>query len=95
MMQDIEPQDHVIVPAPSVDWLNQRELAELFGFSERTASIWAREGRFKAYEHGCPVAGRRKYSSACCLSTWHAASRPPWNRRNLMSQVERPRKALD
>lgn len=63
MAQLVEPpDDDSIELLPEHDWLTQRELAALLCCSERTASIWAREGRFQCYLHGCPVAGRRKYS---------------------------------
>lgn len=68
MAQILEAQQNrVVIPDPCSDWLNQRELAELLGCSERTASIWAGQGRFRRYEHGSPVAGRRKYSKRLVL----------------------------
>jgi predicted site-specific integrase-resolvase len=51
-------------PLPICDWLNQRELAQLLGVTERTASVWARRGHFRIYEHGVRGCGRRKYSRA-------------------------------
>lgn len=52
------------LPPPSTDWLTQRQLAELLGISERTASVWASTGRLAVYEHGVPAGGRRQYSRA-------------------------------
>lgn len=68
MMQIVEPHENrVVVPEPCSDWLTQRQLAELIGCSERTACVWAGQGRFRRYEHGSPVAGRRKYSRRLVL----------------------------
>ena len=50
------------VPPPNGDWICQRDLAELLGVSERTASIWAKAGRLRRFEHGFEDCGRRKYS---------------------------------
>ena len=50
------------VPDPAGDWISQRGLAALLGVSERTASLWARAGRLKCYEHGVPNSARRRYS---------------------------------
>jgi len=52
----------VDVPVPSRDWICQRELAELFGVSQRTASAWSKAGRLRQYEHRFENCGRRKYS---------------------------------
>ena len=49
-------------PDPSVDWIEQRELAEMVGVSPKTACCWAKEGRLAVFEHGFPHCGRRKYS---------------------------------
>ena len=50
------------MPPPSSDWICQRDLAKLFGIVERTATIWAKAGRLRQYEHGIDNCGRRKYS---------------------------------
>lgn len=55
-----EPQDGY--PDPTTDWIDQRELADLFGICEKTACCWAKEGRLVEFEHGFPQCGRRKYS---------------------------------
>ena len=47
-------------PTPSEDWICQREVAHLFGISERTASVRAQAGQFRRYLHGVPGAGRKK-----------------------------------
>ena len=57
--------DHI--PEPRGDWINQRELADLIGVSQRTASIWAKQGRLKRYEHGSAAGGQRKYSRRLLL----------------------------
>lgn len=44
------------------DWLTQQELARMLRISERTASVWARQGRLRLFEHGVANAGRRRYS---------------------------------
>lgn len=49
-------------PAPSKDWICQREVAHLLGISERTASVWASEGRLSRFCHRVPGVGRRQYS---------------------------------
>ena len=68
MAQILEAQQNrVVIPDPCSDWLNQRELAELIGCSERTASIRAGQGLLKRYEHGSPLGGRRKYSRRLVL----------------------------
>ena len=54
----------VNIPAPNSDWMCQRELAELFGVSPRTASAWSKAGRLRQYEHRFENCGRRKYSRA-------------------------------
>ena len=46
-----EPQD-VTCPVAAEDWIPQKEVARLLGVSERTASVWARAGRLRRYEHG-------------------------------------------
>ena len=51
-------------PFSAGDWLSQRELAEILGVSQRTASLWATAGRLQRYEHGFPNCGHRKYSKA-------------------------------
>src|SRR3954464_11718572 len=50
------------VPDPACDWISQRGLAALLGVSERTASLWARAGRLRCYEHGVENNARRPYS---------------------------------
>ncbi|WZO96112.1 hypothetical protein EP7_003094 [Isosphaeraceae bacterium EP7] len=50
------------IPDPRTDAICQREVAALFGVSERTASLQARAGRLRSYENGIPNCGRRKYS---------------------------------
>src|SRR3954447_24396744 len=50
------------VPDPASDWISQRGLAALLGVSERTASLWARAGRLRCYEHGVENCARRPYS---------------------------------
>ena len=52
------------LPIPSADWIYQRDLAQILGFSEHTASVWAVDGRLRRFEHGVPNCGRRKYSLA-------------------------------
>lgn len=49
-------------PDPAGDWLDQGALARVLGISPRTASIWARQGRLRLYEHGVLNCGRRRYS---------------------------------
>jgi hypothetical protein len=52
----------IVRPAPSKDWICQRELARLLGISERTASIRAQQGKLDRYRHGVPGMGRKAYS---------------------------------
>ena len=59
-MNDKEATMMEVVPAK--DWITQRAIAEILGVSQRTASVWASNGRFRHYEHGCENCGRRKYS---------------------------------
>lgn len=49
-------------PPPKDDWIDQANLAKLFGISERTASTWASAGRLHPFEHGVATCGRKKYS---------------------------------
>ena len=49
-------------PSPRGDWICQRELAALFGVSERTATLWAAAGRLRRFQHGFPDCGRKKLS---------------------------------
>ena len=49
-------------PPPVLDWICQRELADMFDISPRTAASRAAAGKLHAYEHGVPNCGRRKYS---------------------------------
>ena len=63
-------------PDPSVDWITQRELAQLLSVSERTASLWAKAGRLQIFEHGVTACGRRKYSRALIARELKAR----WNR---------------
>lgn len=51
-------------PAPEVDWITQRELAEQLGFSQKTASQLASKGALCVYEHGVVACGGRRYSRA-------------------------------
>lgn len=51
-----------VIPSPTTDWITQRELAQVLGVSERTASLWAKAGRLEPFEHGVATCGRRKYS---------------------------------
>lgn len=44
--------------------MDQKELAEVLGVSQKTACCWSKEGRLQEFEHGIPQAGRRKYSRA-------------------------------
>ncbi len=63
MQTKIDPKGNVWpVPEPRSDWLNQQDLAKLLGCSAKHACLMAKEGLLKCYEHGCEVAGRRKYS---------------------------------
>lgn len=50
------------VPDPVSDWISQRGLAALLRISERTASLWARAGKLRCYEHGVENNARRPYS---------------------------------
>ncbi len=54
-------------PDPEQDRIDQRTLASLLGISERTASVWARAGRLRHYEHGVGTCGRRRYSRGLVL----------------------------
>jgi predicted site-specific integrase-resolvase len=58
-------------PLPSEDWISQRQLAKLLGISERTASVWASEGRLRRFEHGVKDCGRRRYSRALVKRELH------------------------
>lgn len=49
-------------PQPGTDWIYQRTLALTLGISQKTASVWAADGRLRKFEHGVPACGRRKYS---------------------------------
>ena len=49
-------------PPPSGDWICQRELANLFGVSQRTTSLRAAAGRLRRFQHGFPDCGRKKFS---------------------------------
>ncbi|QDU76865.1 Helix-turn-helix domain protein [Bremerella volcania] len=53
-----------MTPSPTTDWITQRELAELLGISERTASLWAKGGKLEPFKHGVKTCGRRKYSKS-------------------------------
>jgi len=46
----------------TADWIMQRELSEILGISQQTASEWAKVGRLRRFEHGIETAGRRRYS---------------------------------
>ena len=50
------------VPDPVSDWISQRGLAARLRISERTASLWARAGKLRCYEHGVENNARRPYS---------------------------------
>lgn len=54
--------DQAAPPDPGADWIYQSTVASALGISQRTASLWAREGRLRKFEHGVPACGRRKYS---------------------------------
>ncbi len=47
---------------PRSDGIFQRSVCAVFGVSERTGSLWARQGKLRRFEHGIPGCGRRKYS---------------------------------
>ncbi|WP_165252731.1 hypothetical protein [Paludisphaera soli] len=49
-------------PDLRTDAICQRQIAALFGVFERTASLQAKAGRLRRFEHGVPNCGRRKYS---------------------------------
>ena len=49
-------------PAPCHDWISQRELADILGISQRTASLWAKAGKLERFVHTFPGCCRRKYS---------------------------------
>src|SRR4051794_40013961 len=59
-----EQQPLGLAPRPRSDWISQREVAELIGITEQTASAWARKGKLKVFEHGVAIGGRRRYSRA-------------------------------
>ncbi len=60
---DMEPEgEDRTTPDPRTDAICQREVAALFGVSERPASLQAKAGQLRRYEHGIPNCGRRKYS---------------------------------
>lgn len=44
------------------DWINQAELAAMLGITPKTASVRARKGLLRQYEHGVEGCGRKKYS---------------------------------
>ena len=82
-------------PLPPIDWICQRQLAELLAVSERTASIWAKAGRLRPYEHGFRNCGRRKYSR-CLVETelqhrWDQAVR---RQAELLDEKEHQGKAI-
>jgi len=52
------------IPSPASDWISQRELAQILGVCERTASLWAKSGRLQPFEHGVAASGRKKYSKS-------------------------------
>ena len=52
------------IPLPAKDWIEQREVGEIFGVTPKTASTWATAGKLRRYEHGMSHCGRRKYSRA-------------------------------
>lgn len=64
MPSDVHHQPLTSQDEPATDWLNQKELARLLGISTKTASVHARQGKLRVYEHGVPACGRRKYSRA-------------------------------
>jgi hypothetical protein len=49
-------------PIPRKDWICQRQLADILGISEHTASVRAKAGKLRRFEHGIPDCGRRIYS---------------------------------
>ncbi len=53
---------HEPIPDPRSDGICQKSLSEMFGYSERTASLLAKAGKLRRFEHGIPGCGRRKYS---------------------------------
>ena len=50
------------LPDPADDWICQRELAESLDVTEQTASLWAKQGKLRPFEHGITPCGHRKYS---------------------------------
>ena len=79
MPSDDQSQPFVSRNGPATDWLNQRELAELLGISTKTASLHARRGKLRVYQHGVHGCGRKKYSRALVERVqslgWQAAIR--------------------
>jgi hypothetical protein len=61
------PMTRTDMPPPRDDWICQRQLADLFAVSERTASLWAKAGRLRRFQHGFPDCGRRKFSRSLVL----------------------------
>jgi hypothetical protein len=53
-----------VPPDPKSDWCCQKLLAKALGISPQRASLKARAGELRRFEHGFPCSGRRKYSRA-------------------------------
>jgi hypothetical protein len=51
-------------PHPGSDWVCQKLVATELGISPQRASLKARAGELRRFEHGVPGCGRRKYSRA-------------------------------
>ena len=62
-----EPEMTAEAPLPADDWVEQQQLAEIFGVTPKTVSLWAGDGKLRRYEHGMPNCGRRKYSRSLVL----------------------------
>ena len=59
-----------VAPQPQ-DWITQRELAGILRVSEKTASVWAKAGRLRVFEHGFEMCGRRRYSRTLVETAIH------------------------
>ena len=82
------------IPPPNGDWICQRDLAVLLGVSERTASIWAKAGRLRRFEHRFEDCGRRKYSRTLIDTErrrWEEAVR---RQEELLDEKGQPGKAV-
>ena len=64
---DLEANDPTPQLVPALDWITQKDLAELLGVTAHTAAKWAKKGRLTRYEHGIDVCGRRRYSRMLVL----------------------------